>query len=404
MSSLVISDVSDLASGLQGFGLTDYESRVYIALLENGPSTANQLQYSSSVPRTKVYAVAMQLAKKGVITVIEGKPLRFQAAAPEIFQSAILDGEKKVKTQKRVLGSLKKMMEKNILPHDVIDERYLSLGSQSILTKLKESLLKTQNDVRCIVDGWGLHLIQECSEEIETISKQDVDIMILAAFPPSPVDFQFSSSRMKVRYGRHIEGRSVFIFDNAETVLVNSKTGRGYIFLLDELRAILGDAIFSEYWKSSMSRRTLGVLSAIVEEDVPSLFDSTTLSRFFVEAVSKSVNDDKLLGAIGAEFLSAVEEKVVPRLKSETFENSVRLVAALMEHEVGEGATAEFDALTRILRIEFPDTQDRIPSSIWFFALTGLLAKTGAPNEVLQNTTFPGAKSRVIQTKIFSPG
>lgn len=404
MSSLGLGDVSDLASGLQGFGLTEYESRLYIALLENGPSTANQLQYSSRVPRTKVYPAAMQLAKKGVITVIEGKPLRFQAAAPEIFQSAILDGEKRVKIQKRVLGSLKKMTEKNMLPHDVTDERYLSLGSQSILTKLKESLLKTQNDVRCIVDGWGLHLIQECSEEIETISKQDVDIMILAAFPPSPIDFQFSSSRMKVRYGRHIEGRSVFIFDNAETVLVNSKTGRGYIFLLDELRAILGDTIFSEYWKSSTSRRTLAVLSPIVEEDMPSLFDSTTLNRFFVEAVSKSVNDEKLLGAIGTEFLNAVEEKVVPRLKSESFENSVRLVAALIEHEVGEGATAEFDALTKILRIEFPDTNDRIPSSVWFFALTGLLAKTGVPNEVLQNSTFPGARSRVIQTKIFSPG
>jgi sugar-specific transcriptional regulator TrmB len=400
---LVVNDVTDLATGLQGFGLTEYESRVYIALLENGPSTVNQLQYSSSVPRTKVYPIAIQLAKKGVVKAIEGKPIRFQAEAPEIFQSAILAGEKRVKAQKRVLGSLKKVMEKNILPHDIIDERYLSLGSQSILMKLKEAMLRTQSSVRCIVDGWGLHLIQECSEELETICRQDVDIMILSAVPPSPVDFQFSSSKMKVRYGQHISGRSVFIFDNAETMVVNSQTGRGYIFLLNELRAIIGDTLFSEYWKTSTSRKTLGVVSSIVEEDTPALLDSNAINGLFIEAVSKSITDDKLLGAIGAEFLRSVEERLVPRLRRETFENSVRLVAALVEHEVGEGANAEFDQLTKILRIEIPDTQGRIPSSVWFFALAGLLARTGAPNEVLQNTTFAEAKSRVIQTKILSP-
>src|SRR5580658_8055638 len=73
-------DSSDLVSGLQGFGLTEYESRVYYALLSNGACTVNQIQYASGVPRTKVYQVSQQLTRKGLLREVEGgKPSKFEA-------------------------------------------------------------------------------------------------------------------------------------------------------------------------------------------------------------------------------------------------------------------------------------------------------------------------------------
>jgi len=65
-------DSSELVVGLQGFGLTEYESRVYYALLSNGACTVNQIQYASGVPRTKVYQVSQQLTRKGLLREVEG--------------------------------------------------------------------------------------------------------------------------------------------------------------------------------------------------------------------------------------------------------------------------------------------------------------------------------------------
>src|SRR5580658_4387569 len=179
----------DLALGLQAFGLTEYEAKVYVALLSNGPSTVNQLQYVAGVPRTKVYQVSLQLIKK---------------------------------------GALKKVRERNIMPQDSIEERYLSLGSQSVLLKLKEGILRSQQSLKCIVDSWGLHLIQECMEELETACRQEVEVKVISSVPPVLPTFPFASSRMKVRYGRHMQGRSAFIVDNTEVIIVNSQTGRGF--------------------------------------------------------------------------------------------------------------------------------------------------------------------------------
>jgi len=162
-------EVSEISSGLQGFGLTEYESKGYVALLSGGPSTVNQLQYVSMVPRTKVYQVALQLVKKQVVKELDGKPVRFEALPPDVFQGVLVDRERNVRSLKRAMGSLKKLREKNIMPQDSVEERYLSLGSQSTLMKLKEAILKAQGSIRCAVDSWGLHLIQECSEEIETV-------------------------------------------------------------------------------------------------------------------------------------------------------------------------------------------------------------------------------------------
>jgi sugar-specific transcriptional regulator TrmB len=397
----VINDLTELSLGLQGFGLTEYESKVYIALLGNGPCTVNQLKYISGVPRTKIYSVAIQLERKGIIKGLEGKPIRFQAFPPEIFHSAIVDGERKVRTQKRILNSLKKVIEKNVLPQDMIEERHISLGSQSLLTKLRESTLKAQSSIKCIVDSWGLHLLQECSEELETICRQEIDIRIISVLPSAPIELGFSSSRMKIKYGKHLSGKSVFIFDNSELILVNSQTGRGYLFTLNELRSVFSEELFNDYWKESTNSSTMLAICSLVDE-APLLLDSVSINKLFIEAVARSSKDEKFIEDIGAEFLNLIEERASPKFRDKAFENALKLITTLMKEEIGDGANIEYDQLTKIVRIELPDTQGRVPSSVWFFALAGLLKKTGTRSEILQNTVYPEARSRVIQAKIMS--
>lgn len=67
---------------LQRVGLTEYEAKVYLALLNTHLSTATQASEKSGVPRTKIYSVLESLRDKGWVRVYSGVPLLFKAAEP----------------------------------------------------------------------------------------------------------------------------------------------------------------------------------------------------------------------------------------------------------------------------------------------------------------------------------
>ncbi len=65
---------------LMSVGLTEYEARVYLALLDLGTATAAQVPFPSRVPRTRIYATMQQLHAKELVQILPEKPLRYKAA------------------------------------------------------------------------------------------------------------------------------------------------------------------------------------------------------------------------------------------------------------------------------------------------------------------------------------
>jgi len=392
-------DSSELVFGLQGFGLTEYESRVYFALLSNGACTVNQIQYASGVPRTKVYQVSQQLTRKGLLREVEGgKPSRFEAQPPEVLQSILVERERKVRTLRKSMVALKKVREKNVNPGDVTEERYLSLGSQSLLMRLKESILKAEKEVKCIVDNWGLHLIQECIEEVESACRHDAEVRIVSSLTETVPEFPFSSPRLKLRFGRHFVSKSVFVIDNSELIIVNSQTGRGYQILLSELRSAIGDEFFEGIWKNSTSSRAISSLQLV--DGIPFFVDPLLMKDLFIEAVARVLKDETTIESIGEALVGLLEMRVSSKLTRQPIDTTVKFMLAMMREELGEDVTStEYDPLTKIARIEMPDSQGSVPSSAWYFALAGMLKKTGTANELLQVAAFPETRSRIIQRR-----
>ena len=390
------SDSAELVEGLQGFGLTEYESKVYVSLLSNGPSTVNSIQYFSGVPRTKVYPVAKQLAAKGLIRELDGKPSKFEAQAPDALDSILVDRERRVRSLRRSLGALKKVREKRVDPGDTIEEKYRSMGSQSLLARLKESILKAEKGVSCVVDSWGLHLVQECVEEIETACRHDAEVRIVSSLPETLPEFPFASPKFKLRFGRHLGRKSVFLIDNSEVILVNSQTGRGYDIVLSELRSSIGDEFFEYLWKSSTSSRAASLQTV---EGLPYVVDQSLLRELFVEAVAKASKDEGMVDSIGTELVGLLESRLSPKITKQPFDVSVKLMLAMMREEMGEEVSTEYDPLTKIARMELPESQGTVPSSVWYFALSGLLKKAGTANELLQVATFPQTRSRIVQRR-----
>jgi len=392
-------DSSELIAGLQGFGLTEYESRVYYALLSNGACTVNQIQYASGVPRTKVYQVSQQLARKGLLREVEGgKPSRFEAHPPEVLSSILVERERKVRSLRKSMAALKKVRERNINPGDVVEERFLSLGSQSLLIRLKESILKAEKEVKCIVDNWGLHLIEECIEEVESACRHDAEVRIVSSLTETVPEFPFASPKLKLRFGRHFSSKSMFIIDNSELIIVNSQTGRGYQILLSELRSAIGDEFFESVWKSATSSKAVASLQLV--DGMPFFVDPLMMKDLFVEAVAKVLKDESTVESVGEALVGLLEARVSTKLTRQPFETTVKYMLAMMREELGEEVTStEYDPLTKIARIEMPDGQGAVPGSTWYFALAGMLKRTGTANELLQVTALPESRSRIIQRR-----
>jgi len=68
---------------LREFGINTYESKLWVALLSRGVSTAGELSDIANVPRSRSYDVLVALQRKGFINVKQGKPIKYTAVPPE---------------------------------------------------------------------------------------------------------------------------------------------------------------------------------------------------------------------------------------------------------------------------------------------------------------------------------
>jgi len=73
-----------LEEKLREFGLSEYESRLYVTLLRKGTMTGGAASKLSGVPHGRSYEVLLKLADKGFVSVLPVKPKIFKAIEPEI--------------------------------------------------------------------------------------------------------------------------------------------------------------------------------------------------------------------------------------------------------------------------------------------------------------------------------
>ncbi|MDW0283229.1 MAG: helix-turn-helix domain-containing protein, partial [Nitrososphaeraceae archaeon] len=75
-----ISDKSRKA--MESLGLTSYETKVYLSLLETGSMTASDISKKSGVPYSKIYEVLNSLEDKGWLEIDSSRPQKFFPKSP----------------------------------------------------------------------------------------------------------------------------------------------------------------------------------------------------------------------------------------------------------------------------------------------------------------------------------
>lgn len=76
----------DLLSDLVKIGFTEYEAKVYLALLHNHPATGYQLSKESGVPRSMVYEALKRLHGRGAaLETVEGRSTLYRPLPPAML-------------------------------------------------------------------------------------------------------------------------------------------------------------------------------------------------------------------------------------------------------------------------------------------------------------------------------
>ena len=129
-------------------GLTDGESKVYLALSEIGSSTVGPIVKKSGVAYSNIYDILNRLIEKGIVSfVIKSKTKYFQAATPKNLLIYLENKEKEINSQreelKKILPDLEKLQESSIS-----QEAEVFLGKKGLRTAYEKMLGKsTKKDV-----------------------------------------------------------------------------------------------------------------------------------------------------------------------------------------------------------------------------------------------------------------
>lgn len=94
-----------LIEPLKNLGLSEKEAKIYLALLQLGPSTPYQIANKAGIKRPTAYVIAEELVKKGLIVHVPGEEKkRYIARTPDAF---IEERTEKLQAAKAILPELR---------------------------------------------------------------------------------------------------------------------------------------------------------------------------------------------------------------------------------------------------------------------------------------------------------
>lgn len=134
-----------LIKKVEGLGLTEKQSQVYIALLSNGPSTADQISKFTKLNRSTTYVQIEFLMVEGLVSKFkDGKKTKFNAESPVTLEDYLKKQAQDLKSREvtatslipDLLGLFQAAEDKPLV-------RYFE-GKQG-LTKVREGILKSKS-------------------------------------------------------------------------------------------------------------------------------------------------------------------------------------------------------------------------------------------------------------------
>jgi sugar-specific transcriptional regulator TrmB len=165
-------ELSEVSKYFEGFAMTDYELRGFLALVLLGASTPDTIAMTAKIPRTSTYKVLEKLEERGFIASLEGRPKVFKAKNVYEIRKNF---SKNLDALFDKLTDLSELLTQQGLPQLI----YTIYGRDRVLEKMKE-VLNSAERFAAISTPKLRELRQELGKEIESAITRNVTVSIVA--------------------------------------------------------------------------------------------------------------------------------------------------------------------------------------------------------------------------------
>jgi len=379
-----------LTVSLEEFGLSKYEAQAYVSLISRGTISASELAYYSDLPRTKVYPTLLKLEKKKLAIISKSKPIMCTAIAPEdAFDSIIHEQINKVNAMNSLVSNLKKASEESRKARGSEEKRYFHLNANNVLEQLKIMIEGSKSSINIMTDQWGLGLLAECKEQINSVIRRSLDVKLLVpSLQIGSESFRAIPDGVKIRVSDTIQNS--FIFDETEVLIVNSDNGKGAIFSSTDILGISQTKAFVSIWKNAMKTESLA--------------DMTKTEAQEIYKIIRTVNEEGLQHILNTAIVSKkpeyemlkLLEKNGMNLKTKTLDEIIEITDAVLQ--IMCSGHVNFDANTKNITIESKlNSGHSLP---WVSILDECLQKQGYKTRLIyQNQSNKGERVHIKITK-----
>lgn len=140
---------------LKKLGLTENESKVYLALLEIGSTNAGQIIKKTKIHRNIVYDNLEKLIEKGLVSFVIIKNTKyFETTSSNEFEEYIKKQKQEVLNKEKIMKQLLPEIKKK-RPVERKNEATIFKGQKGLKTIL-EKITKTKSEILVFGTGWGM--------------------------------------------------------------------------------------------------------------------------------------------------------------------------------------------------------------------------------------------------------
>jgi HTH-type transcriptional regulator, sugar sensing transcriptional regulator len=275
----------DLVGNVEEFGLSKYEARAYITLVEKGNLGASELAYYSNLPRTKIYSTLKKLQKKGLLELSNHKPVIASAVTPEVaFTEIISFHERKLKNMKRIINGLKKIEAmKNSIGSE--EKRYTVIDPKFVDQKVSNLILASKTVINAMLDSWGLNILSRCQDALKSAISRGVTIKLLIGSQSLGNPYLHSLPKgPDIRFHQFCD--SVLSIDSSRIISIDSTNGKGVVTSFFDTVGELNDRLFVERWEKALK------VNSLVGLDQETLVDALRFKRMAEEKLSDQISQD----------------------------------------------------------------------------------------------------------------
>ncbi|MGH7141616.1 MAG: TrmB family transcriptional regulator [Minisyncoccia bacterium] len=166
---------------LEDFGLSEKEARVYLAALEIGRATADQLAKHAKIVRSTTYVQLDSLMQKGLMsTYEEGKKTYFAPESPEMLQRLIAKQKDDLALKERDLGNFLPDLVRHFESAGERPVVRFFTGKEGITAMREETLILNKDEEVLIIYSLdaleGIYSYDELREYTQKRSKKGIRI------------------------------------------------------------------------------------------------------------------------------------------------------------------------------------------------------------------------------------